>query len=112
VKIVDSGYFQMKKGSKTYSTPARLLVYDLINLNVSTENIPSALASFALRTGHKIIDIPSRSTVEQMARELGVISAIQASECALNSSNITLGFDATTQEGVHVNSISQQITKP
>ena len=39
--------------------------------------------------------IPHRSTVESMARELALIA----------HKNSTLGFDATTQEGVHVNEI-------
>jgi hypothetical protein len=51
-------------------------------------------------------NIPHRSTVEQMAREFGSISDLQAAEWAMHNNNLTLGFDATTQEGVHVNSIN------
>ena len=40
-----------------------------------------------------------------MTRELGVISDIQAAELLIANENLTLGFDATTQEGLHVNSI-------
>ena len=40
-----------------------------------------------------------------MARELGVISSVQSVELAINTEGLTLGFDATTQEGVHINSI-------
>ena len=40
-----------------------------------------------------------------MTRELGAISDLQAAEIALETPNLTLGFDATTQVGVHVNCI-------
>ena len=40
-----------------------------------------------------------------MARELGVVSDYQAAEALLASNHCTLGFDATTQEHVHVNEI-------
>ena len=40
-----------------------------------------------------------------MAHELGSISDLQAGEMAMTLNNITLGFDATTQDGVHVNCI-------
>ena len=43
--------------------------------------------------------------MESMARELGVISELQAAEAILANENCTPGFDATTQEGVHINSI-------
>ncbi|KAG1662454.1 Protein ARV1 [Nymphon striatum] len=45
-----------------------------------------------------------------MARELGAISELQAAETIIDNKNSTLGFDATTQEGTHVNSI--HITTP
>ena len=40
-----------------------------------------------------------------MTRELGSISDLQAAEAIMVNKNTTLGFDATTQEGQHVNSI-------
>ncbi|KAK6186856.1 hypothetical protein SNE40_006122 [Patella caerulea] len=40
-----------------------------------------------------------------MARELGVIAELQAAETLHDNKNVTIGFDATTQEGTHVNSI-------
>ena len=52
-----------------------------------------------------LADVPHRTTVELMARELRVISELQAAEAILANENCTLGFDATTQEGVHINSI-------
>eukprot|EP00745_Piridium_sociabile_P031362 TRINITY_DN51909_c0_g1_i1.p1 TRINITY_DN51909_c0_g1~~TRINITY_DN51909_c0_g1_i1.p1 ORF type:complete len:176 (-),score=30.14 TRINITY_DN51909_c0_g1_i1:226-753(-) len=40
-----------------------------------------------------------------MARELGVISDLQAAQVAVSTADLTLGFDATTQDGIHMNSI-------
>ena len=48
-------------------------------------------------------DIPQRTTIEDMARELGIICDLHAAEVALSTDHLTLGFDATTQEGEHVN---------
>ena len=39
------------------------------------------------------------------ARELGVMSDLQVGEILMHTSNLMLGFDATTQEGVHINSV-------
>ena len=40
-----------------------------------------------------------------MAVKPGVISDLQASEMIYSNDKLTLCFDATTQEGVHVNAI-------
>ena len=40
-----------------------------------------------------------------MMRELGIILELQAAQVIIQNKNNTLGFDATTQEGVHINSI-------
>ena len=47
-------------------------------------------------------EVPHRTTVELMARELGAIAELQTAETALETSNTTFGFDAITQ-GVHIN---------
>ena len=53
--------------------------------------------------GCRFSDIPHRTTVEQMMRELGIISELQIAEIAFSTKSLTVGFDATTQEGVHGN---------
>nr|XP_047144297.1 uncharacterized protein LOC124817899 isoform X3 [Hydra vulgaris] len=40
-----------------------------------------------------------------MMRELGVLSDLQTAELAFTTKDLTLGFDATTQEGVHINAV-------
>ena len=48
---------------------------------------------------------PQRSSVELMVRELGAIAELQTAEMIMSTKNLTLGFDATTQEEMHINSI-------
>ena len=45
--------------------------------------------------------------MEMMAWEIGLITGLQTAENHLKNTNSTIGFDATTQEGVHVNSIHE-----
>ena len=52
--------------------------------------------------GTKIDTVPHRRTVEMMTRKLGVMSDLQVMEILMQTSNLTLGFDATTLEGVHI----------
>ena len=40
-----------------------------------------------------------------MAWEFGVITELQTAELIIQTNNVTIGFDATTQEGTHINSI-------
>ena len=51
-------------------------------------------------------DIPTRSSVERMQIELGILSDLQVADFIYKNGGLTLGFDATTQVGVHVNAIN------
>ena len=53
----------------------------------------------------KMKDILIRTTVEKMAIEFAIIASVQAAEIAMHTENLTLGFDPTTQEETHINSI-------
>ena len=66
-----------------------MMVFDCIVNHVPIKNIPKIIIQFSKRFGITLSDVPHR-TVETMACELG--------------------FDATTQEGTHVNSID--VTMP
>ena len=104
-KIESAGESKNVKPGKTFSPVMRLMVYDAIVNQVPTRNIPVIISKFALRFDVPIDCVPHRSTVEMMTRELGVIADLQTAEAILQHPHVTLGFDATTQEGVHVNSI-------
>ena len=47
--------------------------------------------------------MPHCTAVEQMAKELGVISHLLCAVTLLGNSIAIFAFDATTQEGVHIN---------
>ena len=96
---------EVKKDNKTFSTNMRMLVYDSIIKRVPTKNIPNLIQSHATIHGHVPSSLPSRSTVEQMARELNCIADLKSANFILKNRNITLGFDSTTQGGVHINSV-------
>ncbi|XP_014674001.1 PREDICTED: uncharacterized protein LOC106814216 [Priapulus caudatus] len=96
---------QTKKDGKTYGTNMRMMVYDSIVNQVPTQNIPNLIQNHAKRYGEVLTSVPHRTTVEQMARELDCIADLKSAELAMKTKDLTLGFDATTQEGVHINSI-------
>ncbi|ROI73357.1 hypothetical protein DPX16_23885 [Anabarilius grahami] len=83
----------------------RLMVFDAITNQVPTANIHNLITKFGLRFSISLSDVPKRATVEAMTRELGAISDLQTAEALLANTHSTLGFDATTQEGIHLNSI-------
>ena len=95
-----------KADGKTYSSGMRMKVFDCIINKVPTANIPTLLSQMARRNNLGVSDdVPQRSAIEMMSRELGTLAELQAAEVLLNSENITIGFDATTQEDIHINSI-------
>ena len=80
-------------------------IYNAIGNQVPTQNIPSLIENLSQRTGEKRSTLPHRTTVEQMTSELDIIVDIKTAELAMKISDLTVGFHATTLEGVHINSI-------
>ena len=101
----DSSVVNLKSDMKSYSSQTRMLVFDYITLHVPTASIPLVLEQSLLRLEKKSENIPNRTTVELMARELGSIADYQCAEKLIEHKHVTIGFDATTQEGCHVNEI-------
>ena len=104
------GEEETKLDKKAYNSQMRMMVYEAIVNQVPTENIHPLIKNFALRFGISLSSVPSRSTIETMVRELGVLSDYQSCSIMLRESDLTLAFDATTQEGRHLNAI--QVTTP
>ena len=94
-----------KLDGKTYSTKSRMKVYDCIVNNVPTASIPTIIKQFNKREGRKDSENPSRSSVEMMARELGAVAELQTAEMVMANKYCTVGFDATMQEGTHINEV-------
>ena len=102
--VVESDF---RKDGKSYNLQMRMLAYECLMANVPTDRIPGLIESFAVRFGINLTsqDIPVKSTVENMVVELGLLSDLQIAEVLYSTDNITIGMDATTQEGCHVNEI-------
>ena len=94
-----------KMDNKTYSSTTRMFVFDCIVNKVPTANVPTLIKQFHKRNGTEPDSVPQRTAVELMARELGAIAELQTAEMVIGSNDVTIGFDATTQEEIHVNSI-------
>ena len=69
------------------------------------DRIPDLIQQSLIRRGNQPNNILQRSAVELIARELGAISELQTAETIIENDNVTRGFDATIQEGIHINSI-------
>ena len=97
----------LKENLKTYSGNTRMIVFDHIVNKVPTANIPVLLRQNLRRSSAVMdeTDVPQRCTVELMARELGAISELQVAVVLIANKHVTVEFDATTQEGTHVNEI-------
>ena len=96
---------ETKADGKMYSSETRMGVFDHIINQVPTQNVPTLIESAAKRRGETLTSVPHRTTVEQMARELSCIADLRSAELLMKTENLTIGFDATTQEGVHINSV-------
>ena len=96
---------KMMKPGKAFDSEMCRIVYDGIVNQVPTANIPVIISRFATHFSIQVDSILHMSTVEIMAREIGVIADLRAAEALLSNNHLTIGFDATTQEGVHLSSI-------
>ena len=94
-----------RRKGRRYSPEMRMFVYDAIVNHVPTKSVPMLIQKFAEQSDVILDKVPHRNTVEMMNRELGFISDFKATAILLDSRNPTIGFDATTQVGVHVNSV-------
>ena len=49
--------------------------------------------------------VPARHTVDNIIRELRAVAELQTAEMLMTTEKVTMGFDATVQEHIHLNSI-------
>jgi len=82
-----------------------MMVFEHIVNNVPTTNIPPFIMQSENGAGLKAENLPQRTAVELIFRELGALSEMQTAVTILTSGNVTIGFDATAQEGVHVTTV-------
>ena len=93
------------KDGGSYSVNVRLFTFDSIVNQLATANVPKLMEQYSKRVGEPFDEVHDRSIVEMMARELGAVSDLQTAEILLDALHGILGFDATTRDGSHVNSI-------
>ncbi|KAK2138318.1 hypothetical protein LSH36_3334g00000 [Paralvinella palmiformis] len=87
-----------KTDGKANSSDTRMAVFDCILSQTPTAHIPQQIQQISLRCGVTLKDIPCRTSVE--AQELGVIAELWVAETLIENEHSTLGFSATTQEGI------------
>ena len=95
-----------KKDSKTYNSNIRKCIYHCLQRQVPVEHAGDVI-SFIVRemTGRELLNVPSRSSIVRMAREMGVIADLQGAETLLSNENNTLSWDGTSLKGKHLNEI-------
>nr|XP_047136576.1 uncharacterized protein LOC124813491 isoform X2 [Hydra vulgaris] len=69
-------YFNMTEDNKSYPLKMRMIIYGMLLANVPTGNIRFLISKIGQYLGVNFTDIPHRSTIEQMARELGCIAEL------------------------------------
>ncbi|XP_033096587.1 uncharacterized protein LOC117100861 [Anneissia japonica] len=93
------------KHGSSFNFETRELVFNMIDLGVPTKNVEDLVIKSGCTFGYSVSNPPKHSSVENMARELGAISDYQSAKFMLESEQLSLGIDATTREGIHVNGV-------
>ena len=96
----------MNKTHKHFPVNMRMLAYTCLKNNAPSTGIPDIIKRCVKLFNINVNNIPHRSTIENMSLELGILADYITAEFMIQNKNLTLGFDATTQEGVHVNAVN------
>lgn len=92
-----------KEGS-SFSVAIRKVIYKCITCQVpvdrTTEIIEYVISQL---TNHQLEELPSRTSICRIVREMGILSDLQTAEALCTSKNSTLGWDSTPIDGVHIN---------
>ena len=95
-----------------YNASVRICTYSCLMRHVSTAEIGNVINDILREfNGKPLSNIPTRQSVENMARELEVLNDIQAGETILSANNIALHWDSTTKAGRHINAIHMTAAK-
>ena len=95
-----------KKDHKTYDIPIRKAIYHCLIQQVPVETAVGVIENVIKEmTGTTINFLQDKTTVSQMAYELGVLSDIQTGDILTSTDNITIAWDATSIDGSHINEV-------
>lgn len=81
-----------------------------LHYGVASKNVSELLTKYCTIFPDQRFHIKSETTVNRMVGELGFYSDLKTSMSVLSSDSCSLIFDATTQDGIHVNCV--MITTP
>ena len=96
-------------GKRLYETDVRLCVYNLIKEQVPITHITAEISAVLKNLVHVDVGtLPSQGTISNTSLELGVICDVHSCQRLLASDFPTLGWDATSLDGHHVNTIHFQ----
>ena len=89
-----------------YGTTIRQTAYAMLVRHVPTAQVGPVISDvMEICAGTKLKRVPSRQTVENMARELNTLADLQAGEAIKDAEDIVMQFDATTKNGKHFNEV-------
>lgn len=101
--------YQERKEIENYNEESigRKLHYDCLLNGLPVVHVPELVAAIlkTLKINQNMINTSSTNTVYRMVGELGFFSDIKTVNAILNAEDCTLIFDATTQDGIHVNCV-------
>ena len=95
-----------KKDNKTFSNGYRKAAYNCLLNQVPVEATGTVIRNVVKEiTGLTVDEKADAATVSQFAYELGVLNDVQVCETIMKEDNLTLGWDATSLRGEHVNEV-------
>ena len=95
-----------KFDKKTFNGKIRQCVYFCLLRQVPTEHTGEVISHIIhTMTGQTLHSVPSHTSIKRMAREMGVLSDIQAGSALHKEANSTLSWDATAIDGCHINEV-------
>ena len=91
---------------RQYNSTVRKCIYHVLSHQCPVDHAAEIVGYVAEQfTGKPIESLPHPTTVARMAREMGVLSDIQAGEALTSNSKCSIAWDATELDGAHVNEV-------
>lgn len=102
----ETSMLEVKADAKMYSPALRLSVYKCLENQVPVESV-SGVISHVIKTltDLDVPSLPDKTTVSQMAYEMGILSDLRVGEALVTEKDTTLAWDATSIDGSHVNEV-------
>ena len=100
------------KEGQIYNTKMRMCVYYALAHETPVEHVGDVIQFICKTlTGKYLEATPCKSTIANMAREMGLLSDMQGGSLLATTPNICMGMDATSLGGDHINGIYIAVPK-